>query len=59
MADVNIDGARNIARAARAAGATRFIHVSALGADEKSSSEFLRTKALGEQAVREEFPGVF
>lgn len=54
--DVNVDGARNIARAAREAGIERFIHVSALGADVDSTSAFLRSKALGEEAVKEEFP---
>lgn len=56
MNDVNVDGARIVARAAAEAGVARFIHVSALGANIDSPSEFLRTKALGEQAVLEEFP---
>lgn len=34
----------------------RFIHFSALGADINSSSAFLRSKALGEQVVRDFFP---
>eukprot|EP00040_Diaphanoeca_grandis_P010015 m.51308 g.51308 ORF g.51308 m.51308 type:complete len:366 (+) comp21428_c0_seq2:100-1197(+) len=57
MTDANVTGARNIARAAREADVKKFIHVSALGADVNSPSEFLRTKALGEEAVKEEFPG--
>jgi len=40
MADVNIDGARNIARAAKEYGMEKFIHVSALGADVDSPSEY-------------------
>lgn len=56
MEDVNVDGARNIARAAKEYGMEKFIHVSALGADVDSPSEYLRTKALGEEAVKEEFP---
>ncbi len=44
LKDVNVDGARNVARAAAAAGAQRLIHVSALGADVNSPSEFMRTK---------------
>jgi len=56
LEDVNVDGARNIARAAREAGIERFVHVSALGADVDSPSAFLRSKALGEEAVKEEFP---
>lgn len=53
---VHVDGARAVARAARLAGARRLIHVSALGADANSPSEYARTKAAGEQAVLEEFP---
>lgn len=45
-------GARAVAEAARGAGA-RLIHASALGADPESPAEYGRTKALGEQAVRE------
>lgn len=56
MDDVNVDGARNIARAAKEEGIEKFIHVSALGADPESPSEYLRSKAAGEAAVREEFP---
>ncbi len=43
-------GAEAAALAASAHGA-RMIHVSAIGADEKSRSAYARTKALGEQAV--------
>lgn len=49
-------GARLIARAAREAGVTTYIHVSALGADAKSSSQYGKSKAAGEAAVLEEFP---
>ena len=53
---VHIDGPRAIARAAREAGVTRLIHVSAIGADKNSKALYARTKAAGEQAVLEEFP---
>jgi NADH dehydrogenase len=53
---VHIDGARAAARAARLAGAKRFVHVSAIGAGKQSNSVYARTKAAGEAAVREEFP---
>jgi len=46
-----------MARAAAAAGITRFVHVSALGADPASPSLYARTKAAGEAAVREALPG--
>lgn len=42
--------------AAEAGTVKRFIHVSALGADINSSSAFLRSKALGEEVVRDFFP---
>jgi len=48
---VHIAGADAVARAAAGAGA-RMIHVSAIGADANSPSQYARTKALGEDAVR-------
>jgi len=53
---VHVKGARAVARAAREAGAHRFVHISAIGADPKSPSAYGRTKAEAEQAVLEEFP---
>jgi NADH dehydrogenase len=53
---VQDEGARHVARAARKAGARAFVHVSALGADAKSPSVYARSKAAGEQAVRDVFP---
>lgn len=44
-----------VAMAAKAAGARTFVQMSAIGADEDSESDYARTKALGERAVREEF----
>ena len=46
-----------IAMAAKAAGVTSLVHISATGADEESDSDYARTKALGEKVVREEFAG--
>lgn len=54
---VHADGAGAIAAAAAAAGVSRFVQVSALGADKASPSVYARTKAAGETAVREAFPG--
>ncbi|XP_013855012.1 NADH dehydrogenase [ubiquinone] 1 alpha subcomplex subunit 9, mitochondrial [Austrofundulus limnaeus] len=45
-----------IARATREAGVSKFIHMSHLNADIRSPSKYLRNKAVGEKAVREEFP---
>jgi uncharacterized protein YbjT (DUF2867 family) len=53
---LHVAGARNVARAAREAGVKTFIHISAIGADPKSPSNYGKTKARGEQAVLEEFP---
>jgi len=53
---VHIDGARIVARAAREAGASRFVQISGLGADPKSRSHYARSKAAGDQAVQEVFP---
>lgn len=51
-------GAANVAAAARDAGATRLIQLSAIGADPESPSVYARTKAAGEQAARSAFPDV-
>jgi NADH dehydrogenase len=48
-------GAETVAKAANAAGA-RMVHVSAIGADEKSASRYARAKAAGEQAVLSALP---
>jgi len=53
---IHVDGARAIAKAARETGATRLVHISAIGADRKSASSYARSKAEGEAAVLEEFP---
>lgn len=54
---LHVKGARLAARAAREAGVSRFIHVSAIGADPKGRASYARSKAAGEAAVLEEFPG--
>ena len=53
---VHVEGARAIAQAAQAAGVSRLIHVSAIGADAKSPGNYGRTKAAGEAAVLGAFP---
>ena len=50
------EGARTIAEAARAAGATRFVQMSAIGADPASKSAYGKTKAQAEEAVRAVYP---
>jgi uncharacterized protein YbjT (DUF2867 family) len=53
---LHVEGAQTIAEAAAARGVSRFVQVSALGADAQSPSKYARTKALGEAAVRERLP---
>jgi len=48
---VQVEGAERIARIAAAEGISRMVHVSAIGADADSDSEYARTKAAGEAAV--------
>lgn len=57
MAQVHVEGARNLAEAAREAGAQALVHISALNAAPSSDSVYGRTKGEGEAAVREAFPG--
>ena len=49
-------GARTVAEAAAARGITRLVQMSAVGADEASSSKYARTKAMGEAALRAAVP---
>lgn len=48
---VQADGAARIARLAAEAGVQRFVHLSAIGADPDSDSDYARTKGAGEAAV--------
>jgi NADH dehydrogenase len=57
MTRVHVEGARNVAQAAREAGAEALVHVSAIGANLQSQSNYGRTKGEGEAAIREAFPG--
>jgi NADH dehydrogenase len=53
----HVTGARNIAEAAKRAGVSSLVQVSAIGADAASPSAYGRTKGEGEQAVRNAFAG--
>jgi NADH dehydrogenase len=53
---VHVGAARTIADACAAAGVGRLVHVSALGANPESASNYACTKAAGEMAVREAKP---
>ena len=54
---VHAEGAGRVARIAAAAGVARLVHLSAIGADPASPSAYGRSKAGGELAVRQAFPG--
>lgn len=56
MRRVHVEGARNVAEAACAAGAGALVHVSAIGANVASQSNYGRTKGEGEEAIRKTFP---
>lgn len=56
MRALHVAGARNIAEAARDAAVGALVHISAIGADVESESEYGRTKGEGELAVRDAFP---
>jgi NADH dehydrogenase len=55
---VHVRGAETLAKAVAAEGITNFVHLSAIGADKDSQSEYARTKAAGEVKVREHVPTV-
>lgn len=54
---IHVEAAAAIAKAAKEAGAKQMVHVSALGASKESEAEYARSKAAGEEAVQENFPG--
>lgn len=56
MRRVHVEGAGNVAEAAREAGARALVQISAIGADLNSRSNYGRTKGEGEEAVRKAFP---
>ena len=47
-----LDGARTVAEAAAKAGIRRYVHMSAIGADANSKSNYGRTKGAAEEAVK-------
>lgn len=56
FAAVHHEGALRVASAAKAAGAARLVHMSALGASLQSPADYARTKAMGEAAAQGAFP---
>lgn len=53
---VQAEGAGRVAKAAAAMGIDRLVHISAIGADANSESEYQQTKAAGEALVLEHMP---
>lgn len=53
---VQSEGAARIARIAAEEGVAHLVHLSAIGADENSPSEYQQTKAAGEKAILAAFP---
>lgn len=53
---VQREGAARIARLAKEAGVSQLVHISAIGADSESDSDYAKSKGLGEAAVLEHFP---
>lgn len=53
---VQVEGAGRIARIAAEEGVGRLVHISAIGADAKSESDYARTKAEGEDAILASYP---
>ncbi|XP_036311611.1 NADH dehydrogenase [ubiquinone] 1 alpha subcomplex subunit 9, mitochondrial [Pipistrellus kuhlii] len=54
--DVFVKIPQTIAQVSKEAGIEKFIHISHLNADIKSTSRYLRNKAVGEKEVRDAFP---
>jgi NADH dehydrogenase len=53
---LHVEGAAAIASAARDAGATSLVHISAIGANSDAKSSYAASKGEGERRVREAFP---
>ena len=56
LADVHVDGARNVARAARELGVERLVLISGIGAHTPGAADYVASKADGEAVTRAEFP---
>ncbi|MBQ4826504.1 complex I NDUFA9 subunit family protein [Leisingera sp. HS039] len=54
---IHAEGAGRIARIASQQGVASLVHISAIGADADGPSEYAKTKAAGEAAVLQSFPG--
>jgi uncharacterized protein YbjT (DUF2867 family) len=53
---VHVEGASALAKAALAAQAPSYVHISGIGSDPNSASPYIASKGLGEKATRETLP---
>ena len=53
---VHVNAAERVARLARETGVERFLHISGIGADSRSTSPYIRSRGEGEAAVLRAFP---
>lgn len=53
---VQAEGAERVAMIAADEGIQKMVHISAIGADKESNSDYARTKALGEEAILKHMP---
>lgn len=53
---IQAEGAKRVALAAKEAGVSRFVQLSAIGADANAESDYARSKAEGEAAVKAVYP---
>jgi NADH dehydrogenase len=58
FASLHVEGAKTVAEAVRAAGISKFVQLSAIGADRAAPTAYGRTKAEGEAIVLETIPSV-
>lgn len=54
--NLHAQGAEKLAQMAKSAGVLRYVHMSSLGVEKASGSNYARSKILGERAVRAAFP---
>lgn len=56
FSSVHAQGGERLAKAGRTAGVERFVHISAIGAEQALKSKYARTKATAERAILAAFP---
>jgi uncharacterized protein YbjT (DUF2867 family) len=54
---IHVEGVGRLAQAAAEAGVDRLVHISGIGSDARSTSDYIRARGEGEDAVRADFAG--